>query len=90
MNKNVATSNNLKERIDQLQMSLNSEENLKKQNLENKIGKQQVMEMVGKEVGISYHSITAICRDQFEPRLSTALRLAKYFNCSIEDIFTLK
>lgn len=40
------------------------------------------------EVGVSRQTITTIERDKYDPSLELAFKLAEYFDCYIEDIFT--
>lgn len=39
-------------------------------------------------VGVSRQTITTIERDKYDPSLELAFKLAAYFDCDIEDIFT--
>lgn len=39
-------------------------------------------------VGVSRQTITTIERDKYDPSLELAFKLAVYFDCSIEEIFT--
>ena len=42
---------------------------------------------LAKAVRVSRQTINAIEKEKFSPSLETAFRLAKVFNCSIEEIF---
>lgn len=44
-------------------------------------------EELSKRVGVSRQSIVAIETGKYDPSLKLAFKLAKEFNCSIEDIF---
>lgn len=38
-------------------------------------------------VGVSRQTINAIERDRYDPSLELAFKLARHFDCSIEDLF---
>lgn len=44
----------------------------------------------GAIVGVSRQTISFIERGDYSPSVFLALRIAKYFNVSVEDIFTLE
>lgn len=44
-------------------------------------------EELSKRVGVSRQSIVAIERGKYDPSLQLAFKLAREFDCSIEDIF---
>lgn len=46
-------------------------------------------EELGKAVDVSRQSIISIERGHYIPSLPLALKFANYFNCSVEDLFTL-
>ena len=65
-----------------------------KQEVVNKIKEQRVeagitQEDLGKAVGVSRQSIIAIEKGQYIPSLPLALKFAKYFNCKMEELFSL-
>lgn len=41
-------------------------------------------------VGVSRQSVNSIERQRYEPSLSLALKFARVFRCSTDDIFTLE
>ena len=43
---------------------------------------------LAEEVGVSRQTINALERERYDPSLELAFKLAEYFECSIEDIFT--
>ncbi|MFP3909946.1 MAG: helix-turn-helix transcriptional regulator [Archaeoglobaceae archaeon] len=45
-------------------------------------------EDLAREVGVTRQTINAIEKGRYDPSLELAFRLAKYFNCRIEDIFS--
>ncbi len=42
------------------------------------------------EVGVTRQTINAIEKSKYDPSLTLAFKLADFFNCRIEDIFTYK
>lgn len=48
---------------------------------------QLTQEELSKKVGVSRQSIVAIERGKYDPSLQLAFKLARQFNCTIEDIF---
>lgn len=44
-------------------------------------------EQLSQRVGVSRQSIVAIEIERYDPSLQLAFKLAREFNCSIEDIF---
>lgn len=44
-------------------------------------------EQLSKRVGVSRQSIVAIETGKYDPSLTLAFKLAKEFNCAIEDVF---
>ena len=59
--------------------------NIKEQRMEAGI----TQEDLGKAVGVSRQSIIAIEKGQYIPSLPLALKFAKYFNCKMEELFSL-
>lgn len=47
-------------------------------------------EELSKKVGVSRQSIIAIESGKYNPSLQLAYKIAKQFNCTIEDVFLLK
>lgn len=47
-------------------------------------------EDLGKACGLSRQSINAIEKGKYIPTVLTALKIARYFNVTIEEIFTIK
>lgn len=45
---------------------------------------------LGKEAGVSRQTISLIERGDYSPSVTLALKLAKIFGVSVEDIFTYK
>lgn len=45
-------------------------------------------EELAKEVGVTRQTINALETERYDPSLELAFNLAKYFDCSVEDIFT--
>jgi putative transcriptional regulator len=45
---------------------------------------------LAKEIGVSRQTINSIERGRFVPSTILALKLAKFFECSVEDIFELE
>ena len=43
---------------------------------------------LAEELGVSRQTIIAIERERFDPSLPLAFRVARLFECSIEDIFS--
>ncbi|MFO7967035.1 MAG: helix-turn-helix transcriptional regulator [Archaeoglobaceae archaeon] len=43
---------------------------------------------LAREVGVTRQTINAIEKGKYDPSLELAFKLANYFNCRIEDIFT--
>ncbi len=46
-------------------------------------------EDLAKKIGVSRQTINAIEKGKFNPSVKLALKMAKIFNCSVEDIFKL-
>lgn len=46
-------------------------------------------EELGKACGLSRQSINAIEKGKFIPSILSAIKIAKYFNVKVEDIFTI-
>jgi len=44
-------------------------------------------ENLANKVGVTRQTITAIETGRYNPSLELALRLAEYFDCSVEDMF---
>lgn len=47
-------------------------------------------EDLGKACGLSRQSINAIEKGKYVPTILTALKIARYFNVTVEEIFKLK
>ena len=47
-------------------------------------------EMLACGVGVTRQTIIAIEKGNYTPSVLLALKIAKFFNCSVEDIFKLK
>ena len=65
-----------------------------KQEVKNKIKEHRLekgitQEDLGKAVGVSRQSIIAIEKGQYIPSLPLALRFAGFFNCKMEELFSL-
>lgn len=45
---------------------------------------------LAKEVNVSRQTINAIEREKYDPSLALALKIAKYFEKKVEDIFLLE
>lgn len=45
---------------------------------------------MAKDLEITRQTIIAIEKKRYNPSLELALRMARYFGCMVEDIFTLK
>jgi len=43
---------------------------------------------LAESVGVSRQTINAIERDRYDPSLELAFKLATYFGCQIEDLFS--
>ncbi|RDI70184.1 helix-turn-helix transcriptional regulator [Halopelagius longus] len=43
---------------------------------------------LAKEVGVTRQTINAIETGRYDPSLDLAFKLAEYFDCSVEDLFT--
>ncbi|MCB0730518.1 MAG: helix-turn-helix transcriptional regulator [Ignavibacteriae bacterium] len=52
--------------------------------------KNVTQEELGNACGLSRQSINAIEKGKYVPTIVSALKIAKYFNVSVEDIFILK
>ncbi|MCB9210328.1 MAG: helix-turn-helix transcriptional regulator [Ignavibacteriales bacterium] len=52
--------------------------------------KKVTQEELGNACGLSRQSINAIEKGKYVPTIVSALKIAKYFNVSVEDIFILK
>ncbi len=46
-------------------------------------------EELANKIGVSRQTINAIEKGKFNPSVKLALKMAKVFNCSVEDIFKL-
>ncbi len=46
-------------------------------------------EELAKEVGVTRQTINSIERGKYDPSLELAFKLAKFFDCKIEDVFSL-
>jgi len=47
----------------------------------------KTQEDVANSIGVSRQTIHAIEKNKFIPSVQTAIRLAKYFNTTVEDLF---
>jgi len=47
-------------------------------------------ENLGKACGLSRQSINAIEKGKYVPTVLTALKISRYFNVTVEDIFKIK
>lgn len=52
--------------------------------------KQMTQEQLSQLVGVSRQSIVAIETGKYNPSLKLAFKIAKQFECSIEDVFHFK
>ncbi len=50
---------------------------------------QTTQEELAKHIDVSRQTIYAIESGKFNPSVKLALRLAKFFNCRVEDIFNI-
>ncbi|QIK70695.1 helix-turn-helix transcriptional regulator [Erysipelothrix sp. HDW6C] len=55
-----------------------------------KQGKKLTQQEMADIVGVSRQSINAIEKGKFLPSITTALRIAEYFNVPVEEIFYLE
>jgi len=46
-------------------------------------------EELANELGVTRQTIIAVENDKYNPTLELAMRLAKYLNTTVEDLFTL-
>ena len=63
--------------------------------MKNKVKFHRVMfdktqEDLAKVIGVSRQTIHAIERNKFVPSVQTAMRLAQYFNLTVEELFELE
>ena len=49
----------------------------------------KTQEELANSIGVSRQTIHAIERNKFIPSVQTALKLARYFNLSVEELFEL-
>ena len=66
-----------------------------KEHIENKIYEFRVMNKItqselSKSVGVSRQTIIALEKQHYTPSLMLGLKIANFFNVSVEDIFQLK
>lgn len=47
-------------------------------------------EDLARELGVSRQTIIAIENDKYDPTLELAMRMAEYFDVTVNDIFTLR
>jgi putative transcriptional regulator len=47
-------------------------------------------EILAQKAGVTRQTIIAIEKGNYTPSVTLALRLAKVFNCAVEDLFSLK
>lgn len=52
--------------------------------------KQMTQEQLSKLVGVSRQSVVAIETGKYNPSLKLAFKIARQFECSIEEVFDLK
>lgn len=45
-------------------------------------------EELAREVGVTRQTINALERGRYDPSLELAFKLAEYFECTVEDLFT--
>lgn len=50
----------------------------------------KTQEDIANAIGVSRQTIHAIEKNKFVPSIQTAMRLAKYFNLSVEELFELE
>lgn len=50
----------------------------------------KTQEELGQAIGVSRQTIHAIEKNKFVPSVQTAMRLAKYFSLSVEELFELE
>lgn len=58
--------------------------------LELRTKKGLTQEELAKEVGVTRQTIIAIEKGNYTPSVLLAIRIAKYFNVSVDDIFSVK
>jgi putative transcriptional regulator len=51
---------------------------------------QLTQEELARQLDVSRQTIIAIEKGKFNPSVKLALLMAEYFNCKVEDLFTLK
>lgn len=56
----------------------------------NRVMLDKTQEDLAKAIGVSRQTIHAIEKNKFVPSVQTAMRLAKYFKLSVEEIFELE
>jgi putative transcriptional regulator len=56
----------------------------------NRVMLDKTQEDLANEIGVSRQTIHAIEKNKFVPSVQTAMRLAKYFNLPVEDLFELE
>lgn len=47
-------------------------------------------EDLARELGVSRQTVIAIENDKYDPTLELAMRMAEYFDVTVNDIFTLR
>ncbi|MGE5353283.1 MAG: helix-turn-helix transcriptional regulator [Acidobacteriota bacterium] len=52
--------------------------------------KQITQEELANQVGVSRHTIMAIESGKFNPSVLLAMKIARFFECKVEDIFSIK
>jgi putative transcriptional regulator len=63
------------------------ENNLKKMRFEHD---EITQEELAKQLGVSRQTIIAIEKGKFNPSVALALQMARYFDCQVEALFTIK
>jgi putative transcriptional regulator len=54
------------------------------------LNKEMTQQDLAKKIGVSRQTIIAIEQRKFCPSLESALRMARVFNVSVDDVFTLE
>lgn len=52
--------------------------------------RRKTQEELGKAVGVTRQTIIAIEKGNYTPSVLLALKIAKYFNTSVENLFTIE
>jgi putative transcriptional regulator len=56
----------------------------------NRVMLDKTQEEIANAIGVSRQTIHAIEKNKFVPSVQTAMRLAQYFNLSVEELFELE